>query len=86
MPLGRQPPTPIGQGGTQTLVPGMSLQEKAAAESAGQAQGQAQAKLPATLTAADQALALVKQVQQHPGRNSYFSFWWTRKITGGPWN
>jgi hypothetical protein len=56
-------------GGTQTLVPGMSIQEKAAQQAAGTAQGQAAATLPNTLQAADQALKLVDAVRDHPGKN-----------------
>lgn len=71
MPLPPQaaPVGPMTQGGTQTLVQGMSPQELAAQRAAGTAQGQAASTLPNTLAAADQALKLIDQVQSHPGKN-----------------
>ena len=71
VPLGRQPPAPVGQGGTQTLVPGMSLQEKAAQTESGQLIGQARANLPKAQATAEQALSLIDEIRNHPGRNFF---------------
>jgi hypothetical protein len=65
---------PMQLPGTQVLSPGMSPQTLAAQRSAGTAQGQAAATLPNTLAAADQALKLIDQVQNHPGKNDATGF------------
>jgi hypothetical protein len=70
-PVGRQPPAPVGQGGTQVVVPGMSLQEKEAATERGKLQGQAQGNLPKAEATASQALSIIDQIQTHPGRNFF---------------
>ena len=66
-PPGAPGPMSLG-GGTRVLVPGTSPQDLAAQRAAGTAQGQAAATLPNTLASADQALKLIDQVDNHPGK------------------
>ena len=63
------PSAPVAQGGTQTIVPGMSLQEKQAQTTAGTVQGQTLAGLLPLQTQTQQALQIVDQIQNHPGQN-----------------
>ena len=52
----------------QTIVPGMSLQEKQAQTTAGTVQGQTLAGLLPLQTQTQQALQIVDQLQNHPGQ------------------
>lgn len=54
----------------QTVIPGMSLEEKAKATKVGEIEGENTAKLPATIDQAQTALRLVDELQRHPALNS----------------
>ena len=62
------PGASAAQGGMQTIVPGMSLQEKQAQTTQGTIQGQTAAGLLPLQTQTQQALQIVDQLQNHPGQ------------------
>jgi hypothetical protein len=76
-PAQRGVPMPGEQPGVRTLVPGMSIAEKQAQQTQGTAMGQARANLPKAEESAQDALKIIEQIRNHPGRDAAFAtgFW-----------
>jgi hypothetical protein len=61
-------PLPGRPGSVTPLAAGPSIAQKAAEEARGKAMGELQANLPNTLAAADQTVALIDELANHPGK------------------
>jgi hypothetical protein len=62
--------SPTAAPSAQTVVPGMSLEEKSAAQKRGELVGENEVKLPATIDQAQTALRMVDELQRHPQLNN----------------
>jgi hypothetical protein len=67
-PSGARGPMPLG--GTQTLVPGQSVEDIAAAKARGEVVGQQQAALGQARTNFDAMLKNIADLQKHPGKDA----------------